>query len=152
MIIVWGKRLYGRIDRVPGVMYVATTFGHLYYFPSIPLESYIVVEPQQRGEKPRYIPIQRDIKSVVYAYLRSVFSVVGFLLALYGGVKILLDGATYGTPTSDLMIDGCFALLGIAFLVGAWVSVRMSVADQRRAFELAKLAQVPLELVYNKFR
>jgi hypothetical protein len=39
MIIVWGSRLYGKVDAVPGLFHVATRFGHIWYLPLIPMGS-----------------------------------------------------------------------------------------------------------------
>jgi len=39
MVIVWGSRLYGKVDVVPGFFHVATRFGHVYYLPLIPTQS-----------------------------------------------------------------------------------------------------------------
>ena len=40
--IVWGARLLGKVDCVPGMFHVATMFAHLYYIPLIPMQSYVV--------------------------------------------------------------------------------------------------------------
>src|SRR5437762_2645960 len=46
MLLVWGSKLYGRVDDVPGMFYVATRFGHLWYLPLIPMGSFVVLERQ----------------------------------------------------------------------------------------------------------
>ena len=41
--ITGGKRLFGRVDRVPGMFCVATEFVHPWYCPMVPLRSVIIV-------------------------------------------------------------------------------------------------------------
>jgi hypothetical protein len=40
--IVWGTRMMGKVDAVPGVGHVATKFFYLQYVPLIPVETYLV--------------------------------------------------------------------------------------------------------------
>jgi hypothetical protein len=51
MIIIWGSKLYGKTDEVPGLFHVATSFGHLWYIPLFPTASYLIldVESAQHG-------------------------------------------------------------------------------------------------------
>ena len=43
MIIVWGTKLYGKVDEVPGMFHVATRFFHLWYIPLVPLSSAVTM-------------------------------------------------------------------------------------------------------------
>jgi hypothetical protein len=43
MILIWGSTFYGKTDEVPGLYYVTTRFGHLWYLPLIPLGSYLIL-------------------------------------------------------------------------------------------------------------
>ncbi len=49
MFVVYGTRLYGRVDMIPGLCYVATRFFHIFWIPIIPLGSQIVVEEDHDG-------------------------------------------------------------------------------------------------------
>ena len=43
-------RLYGQVDRAPGLFYRSTLFFHIMYVPLSPLLTYIVVEGSQDGD------------------------------------------------------------------------------------------------------
>ena len=36
MVFVFGSRLYGKVDEVPGIGHVATKFAHFDYMPLVP--------------------------------------------------------------------------------------------------------------------
>ena len=42
--IAVGERLYGKVDRLPGVFYVATMFSHLGFIPIWPRGTYLVID------------------------------------------------------------------------------------------------------------
>lgn len=69
MIIIWGSGLYGRTDEVPGLGYVATKFGHLWYIPLIPVGSHFVIEKSADGW--RGAPIGLSGKSILLGWLRG---------------------------------------------------------------------------------
>ena len=151
MLIVWGKRLYGAVDRVPGVLHVATSFGHAYYFPAIPGDTYIVVEPRESGEQRKYIPIERNGRSVLTAYLRALAIVAGFFLVFLGGIRFLLLYSTYGTTTDQLIAASLIPLAGIACLIGVLISIKLATAEKERAIELARKAGIPLMDIYERY-
>ena len=64
MFIVWGQRLYAKVDRVPGVLYVATLFFHLMFIPLFPLGGIVVAERDGRAA-----PIPMSWKSMLLAYV-----------------------------------------------------------------------------------
>jgi hypothetical protein len=151
MLIIWGERLYGTVDRVPGLFHVATSFGHAYYFPAIPGKTYIVIEPRGIGEQPRYIPIDRNAKSVMFAYFRALALVAGFFMTFLGGIRFILMYSTYGTSTDQLTAASLIPLAGLACLVGVLISIKLTVADKDRAIELARKAGIPLMDVYERY-
>ncbi len=73
MIIIWGSGLYGRTDEVPGLGYVATKFGHMWYIPLIPTESHFVIE--QTGDGWRGAPVAMSGKSILLGWLRAALIV-----------------------------------------------------------------------------
>lgn len=81
MVIVWGSRLYGHVDHIVGLnVYVATKFGHLWYFPIIPERSYLVISQNKNGW--RGIPIPMNGKSILTAWLRACTCVAGIFSAV----------------------------------------------------------------------
>lgn len=68
MIVIWGQRMYGRVDRMGG-SHVATRFFHLYYVPLIPLSSWLVLEEKDEGQfLGLQVPLQ--LRSVAMAWMR----------------------------------------------------------------------------------
>lgn len=70
MIVIFGEKSYGKVDRVPGVCYVVTVFAHLNFLPLFPLRSFIVVEGSERGGEFRGKQVSVCLKSVVAGYVR----------------------------------------------------------------------------------
>ncbi|MCA9258691.1 MAG: hypothetical protein KDA61_05810 [Planctomycetales bacterium] len=86
MFVIYGSKLYGKVDEIDGVGHVATQFAHLFWIPLLPLKSYFVTE--QRGSEFAGTPVGLNIKSVAMAYVRA-FSIV-FVIAGIGGLNGLL--------------------------------------------------------------
>ncbi len=73
MVIIWGTRFVGKVDEVPGMFYVKTRFGHLWWIPLLPIESYVIFEENMDGIRGASIPLSG--KSVGMAYLRTAMVV-----------------------------------------------------------------------------
>ena len=67
MVIVFGRRSYGRVD-AHGGEHAQTTFAHVYYMPIIPVSSLWVT--QDLGDSARGFSINMSGKSIAAAYLR----------------------------------------------------------------------------------
>lgn len=83
MIVIFGEKSYGKVDRVPGVCYVVTIFAHLNFLPLIPLRSYIVIEGTESGGEFRGKEISVSLKSALAGYARAW---VGLVAAAAGAV------------------------------------------------------------------
>ncbi len=44
MFYIFGMRMFGQTDRVPGVFHVATRFFHICFVPLYPMKSILVLE------------------------------------------------------------------------------------------------------------
>lgn len=89
MIVVFGERAYGKVDRVPGVCYVVTIFAHLNFIPLVPLRSYIVVEGTENGGEFRGKEITTNIKSLIAGYIRvwcGAIMIIAGLIACFGTI------------------------------------------------------------------
>src|SRR3954447_12111794 len=156
MVVVFGSRLYGKVDNVKGLFHVATKFGHFDYFPLFPMGSWLVTE--QAGGGWRGVPIPVSIKSVLMGWLRAVA-----LLALIGGIagmviaigelqnsrptpaRVLSSGrviparsnssnaVTAVAFSTSLVIASLFVLIGSRYVPG------LGKASPRRAEELGRL-------------
>jgi len=122
MVIIWGQRMYGRVDRFAG-SHVATRFFHLYYVPLIPLSSWLVLEEQTEGN---FIGLQLPLqwRSVLLAWLR----VAAVLAAISGGVHYLsadhLQQYEGGSGMHPAQISAILAMAA-AFAVGFYAYFRL---------------------------
>jgi hypothetical protein len=139
MIVVWGSRLYGKVDEVPGLFYVATKFGHLWYIPLIPLGSTLVFRETENGWEGVKIPLSG--KSVLIAWLRA-----GLVLsAIATGVGII------GSLASSEVIGAVTSAIGLGIAVGLfWFTKKAKVittCDLPRAKDLAQKAGLSDEVM-----
>ncbi len=67
MLLIFGTRSYGRVDRVDGMFHVETSFFHVWFVPLIPTGSFAI--PAKGGGEVA-VPIGLSIKSVAVAWLR----------------------------------------------------------------------------------
>lgn len=135
--IVWGTRMMGKVDAVPGVGYVATRFFYLQYVPLVPLETYLVF--REVGENIHGVRIPFSPKSILTAWLRTGFAVatLGFVIA------------------AVICFSDRHANRGVAFLFGAALCIAAFVysyyfgpicrAGYYRAVYLADLANISPE-------
>jgi hypothetical protein len=79
MYIVWGSKLMGKCDVVPGLFHTATKFGHIYYLPLIPTATYVVM--QQSGKSFKGVPVPLSLKSILLAWARAALLVGGVVMA-----------------------------------------------------------------------
>lgn len=116
MIIIYGTRMYGRIDKFAGQC-IATRFFHLYYLPLIPLSSWLVLGNTDDGQE-RVIDIGLSGRSLGIAYLR----IYGVIAALVAGFLCVgaLSGASALEP-AELIPMGLVAALAATAAVLAWV-------------------------------
>ena len=80
MIFIWGSRYMGKCDLIPGVCYVKTRFGHLWYIPLIPLNSVIVISEMEGSI--RGVPIPLNFKSILIAWTRAALLIASFAMTL----------------------------------------------------------------------
>lgn len=129
-MIVFGTRLYGKVDDVAGYFHVATAFFHIWYVPLIPLGSHLVV--RESGEGWEGVPVRLSLKSVAVAWVR------GFAIA--GAVVFAIIGLTEGTGWNRSLLRalGCAALFAVLMLYKGFRR-----ASYERAVELAEQANLP---------
>jgi 4-amino-4-deoxy-L-arabinose transferase-like glycosyltransferase len=129
-MIVWGTRLFGKVDEVPGLFHVATQFFHVWYVPLIPLGTHLVFE--EGGEGWQGLPVRLSLKSVTVAWVRGFAAAGAIVFGLIG----LTEGSGWNpTLTRALVCAALFALL--KFYRG------FRRASYERAVELAEEADLP---------
>ncbi len=123
MIVVWGTRLYGKVDKTPSGVHIATNFFYLQFIPLIPTKSVIVL----RGD--RMVDAPFSFKSVLVAYTRTA----GFVGGIFGSI---LAFTMISSASADLM-PGIMLLLaslfGLAFAIGSYFIPGIGVASASRA-------------------
>lgn len=146
--MIVGKRLCGRIDRVPGLLHVATEFYHVNWLPLLPLRSWIVFDGSERSQwggsggwnqwsvKWRGVPVPLSMRSILAAWLRASLVLAGIFLTAFGVFETL--DRVQPLLAFPLLVAGgiCFAL--------SWFSTHVSRASMERAVEMGCHANVPL--------
>jgi hypothetical protein len=131
MIIIWGSRLYGKVDEVPGMFHVATKFGHLWYIPLIPMGSHLIIEQTGRGW--RGVPLGLSGKSVLAAWLRGA-GIAGMVVSLIA----LAVTASDRHGKQGMIEAACVFAVSLAVTVFAFGSKALRRASYERASALGE--------------
>lgn len=154
-----GTILYGRVDQVPGLFYVATLFAHLNFLPFGPIASYVILDGTEHGTQFQgyFIPLSR--KSILVAWVRAVlFALVGFisvmLVLVVGGILVVAAASAKEVKQDDvdflIGVSIAFGIDGVLLLL-LFVSYRLTRASPMRALELAKIAEISPEKIAAYF-
>lgn len=131
MLIIWGTRLFGKVDQVGKDVHVATKFFHLWYVPLIPLESWVVVA--QDGDGWRGFPLKSmRWKSALIAWLR-----VALIVAALWGVATGLSGLGMTEHLRATILSG---VVGVAAAVALFFSYRLTRADEDMIITLGRVS------------
>jgi hypothetical protein len=139
---IQGKKFAGKVDQIPGVLYVATRFEHVFTVPVIPLASYILLEQSEQGGGLRGRKIGLSYKSLLAAYGRPALLLGGVSFAVLG-LMLLVTALLSLTGATPLTIFGAFLFSGAGF-GGYFLSHRLLRASPKRALELAEIAGIDL--------
>lgn len=126
LFLVFGKRLYGVVDAVPECFYVATSFYHLFWFPLIPAESWILHEYSESADAYYGVPTTMNWKSIIVAYSRA------FLIGL-SIICLIAAASSLRRPSEALAFA---AIVVLCFLCMKAIQ-RYQLASPERAAELA---------------
>ncbi len=132
--IVWGTRMMGKVDSVPGVGHVATKFFYLQYVPLIPVETYLIF--REVGDQMQGVRIPCSPKSILVAWLRTALVVAAGAMGVVGLLR-LSDGHR---------LDAALCVIGGTILVAAFFYSYqfrpICKASYDRAMDLARLANL----------
>jgi hypothetical protein len=141
-VIIFGiNRLFGRTDRIPGLLFVATAFLHVFFIPLIPMGTYLVMEKDDEWEHFRGIRIPFSIKSLLYAWGRAI-AVLTIPFVGYGFYEAYTR-SLYSTDTLTRweMSPGWMGIFYVCLAIAAWWVMRTtSVASSAREAELMQIA------------
>jgi hypothetical protein len=116
MFVVFGERMYGKVDRVPGLCYVVTKFAHLNFIPLFPTGGYIVIEGSESGGQFRGKPIGVSLKSVFTGYVRVWVGLITLVCGLIAGAQLFSHADQTPVPplaTALLLVVGACAALAL---------------------------------------
>lgn len=122
-MIVYGSRLFGKVDAVGSLFHVATRFAHVWYIPLFPLGSWIVTEESGNGWRGFQIPL--NLKSVFVAWLRGALVVA----ALVCGFMAMTATERSQSPVPMTIL----AAAAVASMVATYRVRAISVASAPRA-------------------
>jgi hypothetical protein len=133
MIIFWGHRFYGTVDKIDGV-FVATRFAHLWFIPLIPVESYLVLGAGPSRPQGVALSVRLHRRSVTAGYLR-----IWSLIALFACWP-LCDSA-------GLLVGLPAAALALAVALFAWLRMgRLSPREIQERTAYAQFADAPIDV------
>lgn len=137
MIVFFGTRNYGKVDHVPGLFYVVTSFFYIQYVPLVPTGSYLMIDDgSERG-----MNLGLNFKSVFFAYLRAI--------TMVGGIGAVILGVT--ELRRDAVLGGMLIGAGIGAILLFFLSYKLAKPSPARAVRLAGQAGIPPELVAQFF-
>ena len=113
MVIVWGSRLYGKVDVVPGFFHVATRFGHVYYLPLIPTQSFVVLG--QSGDQFRGVAIPLSAKSILLAWLRALLVVTVIVATIAALVNMQDRDPTHWIYPAAIAVGALLLFIGVTW-------------------------------------
>jgi len=144
-MIIYGKRLCGRVDNVPGILYVATQFFHLYFIPIAPLDSFIILEGTESKNGFRGVKTSFSLKSIGVTYARTVLWILGLLMVSQATCRVATPGA-FAAHGGSLGWVGVLTLGTVLLVILVWPR-RVLRATNDRAFELARKVGIPEETI-----
>ena len=142
MIIVYGTRLYGKIDSC-GDTHVATRFFHISWLPLIPMGTQLVLE--KNGGSYRFLPQSLSGRSVLAAYLRT-WGVIAAAFVAWHGITGFVEALDYGVVKEMLLAPlSVFAAVGV--VASAYFQLgRLSVAEKAQRFVYADYVGYPIDV------
>ena len=146
MTFIVGTRRFGKVDHLPGLFYVVTSFHHLWFFPVMPVESYIIVAGTggRRG-----LPIALSPKSVLVAWLRGALYVMTFFTT---GGAVLGACEYFSSPKPKFSAEELLYLAVVAVMLfcGLCLTYTCSGPGHARARRLAALLGISEGLIKAK--
>ncbi len=127
-VLGWNA-LFGRTDKVPGLLFVGTSFFYFCFIPLIPLGSYIVrYEDDDWFGGFKGVPIGISIKSVLFAWMRAA----AVIAILFSTCKFICDYIVHILYWGQRTLSGWPGFRSyFAWSVGALGIAVASVREQR---------------------
>ena len=134
-MIVFGIRLFGKAEIVPGVFFIVTRFFHICFVPLIPMQSFIIFgEPDGEGDGAPLASLHWG--SISMAYLRGLLFVGALVLAFMAWNKV----ETTHVPWSQVRP---MLLMSLGCVAASFGSYRLARATAESVEALRKVDGVP---------
>ena len=129
-MIIFGRRLFGKTDAVPGVFHVATQFYHINFMPLCPMKTLLFVGPTQA------VAIPESGRSIAAAWTRYL-GLIGALVSCVFCFALLADYSDGYFDWIGLWVIAVVLLLLSFWLIyfGFW-GKQLNYATYERASEL----------------
>jgi hypothetical protein len=137
MFFIFGEKLYGKVDRVPGVFFVGTMFFHIWFVPFIPYKTMLVID-KDFGRTIRGFPMTLSIKSILAAWIRFAAGAV-VVFAIIGCIFRTIAAVDKPDKWPEVWMTGGVALVAAVIL---WASYPLLRPGINRARRLAQIARV----------
>ncbi len=143
-MFVFGNRLFGKVDQVPGLFHVATKFFHVNFVPLFPLGSWVVLHGSEKssltGTSWNGVELERiRWSSVSMAWLRLGLGIAAGIFA--GATLAQVAGGVHPRAIAA-------ALFSASCIAGLVLSYRLGRATEDSLQRLAADANVPADLVH----
>jgi hypothetical protein len=160
-MMILGETKYGRVNRIPGLFYVATGFFHINFLPIFPVGTYVLFD----GTKDHGVRTRLSLRSIVVGYLRTYSFLVAFIASLVALLWLIIELPKGNLTTGFLYGSGvaaaAWSVYALTFLLGrpnlAWslrLAEELDIPLERLAQHVAdnpKLQKLFLELREQHF-
>jgi len=138
MIWIFGTRHCGKVDHLPGLFYVTSSFFHIQFVPLIPTGSVLLLDDgSERG-----VQVGMSGKSVLFAYLRAA--------CILGGIGLIIAGVLFFS-NQEILPAIVLIAMGVAGVVFFFATFKLARPSPDRALHLAEQIGIPPELVAQYF-
>jgi hypothetical protein len=143
-MFIFGGRLFGKVEQVPGLFHVATQFFHVNFIPLIPTKSWLVLHGTEKSGIGRTSWQGIELRSIRWSSVGMAWLRLGLFVALLvcGIGSLALLGNAQDRATAAWMV--LFTAASLAALVASYRIVRATGESLRN---LGKDPNVPADLI-----
>jgi hypothetical protein len=138
-MIIFGTRLFGKVDEVPGLFHVATRFAHIDYVPLVPTGTFVVFSEEGSGF--RGASIGMSGKSVIVAWARAACVIAGIAGLVMLFIAFTSSRADHGLLLAAMVLAGS----GVGGYAASKMIPAITHASYERACEIAAAAGISEE-------
>lgn len=133
-MIIFGVRLFGKAEIVPGVFFIATRFFHICFIPLLPMQSFVILPDGDGAALPRL-----HWGSISMAWLRGLLALGAAVLSFMAWEKLEAQLPLSQARPMLLLAVGCVA--------GFFGSYRLARATAQSLETLRSVDGIPSNLL-----